>query len=101
MSFFAEQNDDRPFVYISVLGVKFNCLLDTGANMSIAGEQGTKKLLSLGLKIDKSYSSSIKTADKTSHLISGIFSLPIEFKINIKSSQYSPFLAYQQKLSSV
>lgn len=73
-------DDKRPFVEIEILGTVLNCLLDTGASVSIAGSNGTKLLQSLGLNTDQNYMSSISTADETKHLITGVFYVPITFK---------------------
>lgn len=73
-------DDNRPYVNISVLGSNFRCLLDSGANISVAGKGGSRFLRSLGLKCDTRFMSSINTADCTSHLIEGVFYVPIEYR---------------------
>lgn len=67
--------DNRLYAGISICGKLYSALLDSGANMSIAGEEGVKMLLALGLNVDAHITSSVKTADKTPHPIIG--SMPL------------------------
>lgn len=70
---------------VDIFGIPNKYLLDTGASVSIAGDEGTKFLLSIGLKIDYSYVANLKTADNSGHLISGVFTVPVKFKNEEKS----------------
>lgn len=61
------------------MGLIVTCLLDTGANISIAGAEGSVMLKKLGLVLDTSYDNSIGTVDSTRHLVSGLFYVPIQY----------------------
>lgn len=76
--------DNRPFVGVTILGTNHRFLLDTGASISIVGSKGTQFLSSLGLILDRNYVLTLKTADNTSHLVSGVFYVPIEFRGDVK-----------------
>lgn len=68
-----------------VNGVSITSLLDTGANTSIVGKDGIQLLEELGLKMDTSFLSNIRTVDDTVHGISGIFFVPVQFRNEIKT----------------
>lgn len=59
------------------MGSNISCLLDTGANVSIAGAEGSKILKGLGITLDTSYSNSVGTVDSTLHMVAGLFYVPI------------------------
>lgn len=79
-----DDKDSRPFVEVTILGTTHHWLLDTGASISVVGLKGTEFLSSLGLIFDRNYISTLKTADNTCHLISGVFFVPIEFRGDLK-----------------
>lgn len=74
------EEDNRPFAKIKILDSEINCLLDTGANQSVAGAEGTDYLTSLGLVLDRDFVTIMNTADKTKHLVAGVFYVPIVFR---------------------
>lgn len=69
---------------INILNKKYRCLLDCGANISVAGNSGILILENLGFNIDKRYLNSMNTVDKTSHFITGIFYIPIKYNGEVK-----------------
>lgn len=72
--------DERPYAQIKIFNKIVSCLLDSGSNRSIAGNSGVRLLLSIGLNLKKSNNNNlIKTADKSQHLIEGVFIVPITF----------------------
>lgn len=76
--------DNRPYVNVSILGSTFRCLLDSGANISVAGREGCTFLKSLGLKCDTRSVSAIHTADRTSHLIEGLYYVPVTYRDEVR-----------------
>lgn len=76
--------DDRPHATIDIFDHQVRCLIDSGANMSIVGREGIELFSILGLELDTSYVSTINTADKTAHFISGVFYVPIRFQGELK-----------------
>lgn len=71
--------DNRPHISLNVLGQRINCLLDTGANVSIAGANGSEILKKLGIYLDTSYGNSVGTVDSTRHLVDGLFYVPVNY----------------------
>lgn len=76
--------DNRPIAEVKIKDQKVHCLLDSGANVSIAGEKGMNVLRSLGFLVDRSQRALITTADKTAHTILGSYLVPIEFRGHIE-----------------
>lgn len=69
--------DNRPYINFNVFGHELIALLDSGANQSIVGEGGIALLEKFNLKIDKTFSSHIETADGVPQLVTGSVYLPI------------------------
>lgn len=59
-------------------------MIDSGANTSIAGQEGIEILKAVNLKLDTTSNRSVATADTTKHMAGGIFHVPVEFKNDTK-----------------
>uniref|UniRef100_A0A6P7H6D6 Multidrug resistance-associated protein 4-like n=1 Tax=Diabrotica virgifera virgifera TaxID=50390 RepID=A0A6P7H6D6_DIAVI len=67
------QNDERPYLRVSVLGTEMLGLLDSGASRTIVGSTGWKLLRSLGLEIDSSKPTTCRVANGQSCKVQVIF----------------------------
>lgn len=70
--------DNRPYAEIEILGKKICGLLDSGAQISVAGADFDKIMNSLNIK-PKRLDSVIRTADGTTHPVSVSFDLPVSY----------------------
>lgn len=80
----AKGSDNRPFAVIKVKDKQIDCLLDSGANSSIAGPGGQKLLESMGFPIERKEQIYVYTAAAEEHAIIGIIRAPCEFRGRIK-----------------
>lgn len=67
------RGDERPYLNVSVLGVKVMGLLDSGANRTCVGSPGISLLQKLGLVMDHSRVLSCRVADGNQCRVEGIF----------------------------
>lgn len=78
-------NDKRFYGSITILGLKFVGLLDSGATISVVSYAFYRKLISLGLKCHEIAQQNLSTADGTNHTIKSVVHVPIQFngKFNV------------------
>lgn len=79
-----DNKDSRPIAEIKIKDRKVQCLLDSGANVSIAGVRGMELLRELGFVADRTQRALITTADKTAHTILGSYLVPVTFRDHIE-----------------
>lgn len=77
------ENDERPFLEVSILGRSILGLLDSGASRTIAGQSGCELLQQLGLPVDK-INSSCTVANGVKCEVAGIISAPIQLRNQVK-----------------
>lgn len=85
-------NDNRPYIRISINGKIFVGLLDSGAQATVAGVDFENCAEELGLEFSNT-NSVIKTADGSKHVVSKTIKLPICLNGKIKNihALYAPF----------
>lgn len=77
--------DPRPHIAVDIFGVRFVCLLDSGASQTIVGNQGWRQLQQLGVtKVTGSDFGSVTVANGASCRSIGNVSLPIRLENKIK-----------------
>lgn len=76
-AFVSVNDDNRPYVKVTIFGKEFTALLDSGANRSIIGSLGTKIISLFELRVEKTISKYVTTADGQRHPVEGSVSLPI------------------------
>lgn len=77
-SIIVQQDDNRPYVEVQIAGEKLLCLLDSGAQINVAGKDFSDIIKRLQLKA-KPNDSLVKTADGSIHNINGEFEIPIRY----------------------
>lgn len=77
------QDDERPFLTVSILGKPICGLLDSGASRTIAGQEGCEFLQQLGLPIQR-VNSSCTVANGIKCEIIGRVSTPIQLRDQVK-----------------
>lgn len=70
--------DNRPHAKVNILGHEIVGLLDSGANLSVLGQNSENLIKKLKLPLIP-FISNIKTADGTSHLVTSYVDLPIYY----------------------
>lgn len=79
-----KENDNRPYVSIQIFGRSVVALLDSGANRSVIGGNGTYLLELFNLQVQCCCEQTISTADGTVRQIIGYVNLPIQVDQVIK-----------------
>lgn len=69
-------SDPRPYLQVSIYGLKFFGLLDSGASQTIVGQTGWQKLRKFKLKLEK-YGQSVSLANGDPCDVLGVVNLPI------------------------
>lgn len=77
------QNDERPYLEVSILGKPILGLLDSGASRTIAGQSGCELLQQLGLPITKIIST-CTVANGVKCEVVGVVSVPIQLRDQVK-----------------
>lgn len=75
--FVSKPSDDRPYIEISLYGVKLPALLDSGASHSVIGKPAMWILNMFKLKLDKKINKTVTTADGNQQRITASFDIPI------------------------
>lgn len=88
LSIVTKGTDNRPVAIVKVNDTEIECLLDSGANGSIAGDTGIKILSSLGYNAQRTEPRYIYTAAKAGHLVIGSVRVPCTFNDQIKFIEF-------------
>lgn len=78
------QGDERPYLQVSILGIKILGLLDSGASRTILGKVGWEKLKSLNLTLRSTPLAEVTVANGDRCSVLGYVSVPIQLKDKIK-----------------
>lgn len=78
------EGDNRPYLDVDILGIKFKALLDSGANNTIVGQHGWKILQGLGLPIMNSIIRSCTVANSETCKVLGSVSIPMKLENQVK-----------------
>lgn len=73
-----------PFLKVSILGLDFYGLLDSGANKNFVGEKGWNKLKNLGVNLDPNRTASCTVANNDTCLCIGIVCVPVRVRDVVK-----------------
>lgn len=76
--------DQRPYLQVSILGVKLSGLLDSGATRSILGKGGWNMLKNLNLRLDETDNAPCKVADGKRCRSLGSVTVPVLLMNKIK-----------------
>lgn len=74
------EGDNRPYLEIDILGIKFKALLDSGCNITVIGFKGWEILKGLNFKIRTSSVKACSVANDHKCEVLGYVSLPIRLK---------------------
>lgn len=77
------QNDERPYLQVSILGKLVLCLLDSGASRTIAGQAGCEFLMNLGFRV-RPIAMHCTVANGNHCQVTGVVSVPIQLREQIK-----------------
>lgn len=78
------KGDERPYLEIKILGIKFLGLLDSGASRTILGSSGWDKLRSLNLPITSPAVKRVTVANGENCEVLGSITVPVQLKDKIK-----------------
>lgn len=81
--FCSMDKDPRPYLTVSIFGVNFFGLLDSGATQSVIGKSGWEKLRSFNLELE-TCNNSVKVANGECCTVLGLVSLPIILNSRLK-----------------
>lgn len=82
------QRDGRPHLRVSLFGINFIGLLDSGASRSLIGGPGWKRLSSLGLKNHKDDNLKVATANGNKCDVLGKVEIPVELAGRVKLIEF-------------
>lgn len=77
-------DDERPYLTVTIFGVQFLGLLDSGASRTIIGQAGFERLKNLGLELLPANVSSCRVADGNQCEVVGSYSIPFNLQNTIK-----------------
>lgn len=80
------EGDNRPYAKVSILGHEIVGLLDSGANLTVLGQNSENLIKKLKLK-PIPFLSNVKTADGTSHDVTSYVNLPIYYNKTLHTIQ--------------
>jgi hypothetical protein len=78
-------NDNRPFLKVKICGSEFIGLLDSGAQITVVGNNVEKDLIKLGLKVFPIDSGDVALANGNKQKATGFMMIPFEYN-NIKNT---------------
>lgn len=83
-SFVEHPGDPRPYLEVSILGVPFTGLLDSGASKTIVGGEAWKRLSAMGFCVDRTVYAGVSVASGNSCKVLGAVELPVILKSRLK-----------------